>query len=80
MSQPKLPIDQHRKATGMRLPKPLFAALTAYSETHRYRRTEIIETAIREFLESKGAYPVPSNSTAVASQSVSVVSPALAST
>jgi metal-responsive CopG/Arc/MetJ family transcriptional regulator len=53
----KMPVEQHRKATGMRLPKPLFAALETYSRVNRYRRTEIIEMAIQQFLERQGAYP-----------------------
>ena len=74
MPQPKLPIDQHRAATGVRLPKPLFAALNAYCENQRYSRTEIIETAIQHFLEREGAYPQPDAPAPFASQSVSVVS------
>lgn len=69
MPQPKRPIDQHRTATGMRLPKPLFAALNAYCDGHRHKPTRslIIETAIREFLEREGAYPL---ATTVASKPV----------
>jgi metal-responsive CopG/Arc/MetJ family transcriptional regulator len=76
--QPKRHPDKDRVTTGVRLPKPLFAALNAYCEAEpdRPHRSFIIEIAIREFLEREGAYRwLALNSTAVASQSASVVSP-----
>ena len=81
--QPKRHPDKNRVTTGVRLPKPLFAALNAYCETEpdRPHRSFIIEIAIRQFLEREGAYSLLAlNSTTVGSQSASVVSPpALAS-
>jgi metal-responsive CopG/Arc/MetJ family transcriptional regulator len=81
--QPKRHPDKDRVTTGVRLPKPLFAALNAYCEAapDRPHRSFIIEISIREFLEREGAYRLlASNLTAVASQSTSVVSPASTST
>jgi len=72
----------HRIFTGVRLPPILFEQLTAYIDTHRFKptRTEIIETAIREFLEREGAIAPVSSPPPVASQSASALSePASAS-